>query len=151
MEFAEQMTYWHWWVLAVVFVVLEIFSPAAFFLWMGVAAGLVGLVLLVLPDINWEWQLLIFALFSLASILVSRRYLDRNPIATDQPHLNRRGEQYLDRTFTLDAPIVNGYGKIRVDDSSWKVEGDDCPAGTRVRVIGVDGVILQVEKIEVAQ
>jgi membrane protein implicated in regulation of membrane protease activity len=147
MEFGD-INYWHWWVLAVVFVVLEIFSPAAFFLWMGVAAGAVGLVLLALPGLDWEWQMLLFAVFSLVSILVFRRYLQFHPIASDQPLLNRRGQQYVGRTFTLAMPIVNGYGKIRVDDSSWKVSGPDCPSGAQVRVTGVDGVVLRVEQIE---
>ena len=66
---------------------------------------------------------------------------------TDQPALNRRGEQYIGRTLTLDEPIVNGQGKIRVDDTTWKVEGDDMPAGTRVTVIGVDSVVLKVAPI----
>ena len=70
---------------------------------------------------------------------------DRHPTETDQPRLNRRGEQYIGRTFTLDEPIVNGLGKIRVDDSTWKIEGGDCAAGTRITVVGVDGVVLKVE------
>ena len=137
--------YWHWWVLAVLLVILEVFSPAAFFLWLGVAAGVVGLVLLVAPGLGWEWQLLIFALVSVASLWLWRRRLEQRPTETDQPSLNRRGEQYIDRRFTLDEPVVNGQGKIRVDDSTWKIEGVDCEAGTRVRVVGVDGVVLQVE------
>jgi hypothetical protein len=49
------------------------------------------------------------------------------------------------RDFTLDTPIVNGQGKIRVDDSTWKIRGKDCGAGSLVTVVGVDGVVLQVE------
>jgi membrane protein implicated in regulation of membrane protease activity len=147
MDFSA-VTYWHWWVLAIVFVVLEIFSPAAFFLWMGVAAGVVGFVVLGLPAVNWEAQLLVFAAISVASIFLSRRYLDRHPIETDRPFLNRRGQQYVGRTFTLQVPIVNGYGKIHVDDSIWKACGDDAEVGSKVRVTGVDGVVLQVERVD---
>ena len=140
-----EITSWHWWVLGIVFVILEIVSPAAFFLWLGIAAGLVGFVLVGLPDLTWEWQLLAFAGFSVASVVLGRGYLVRHPIKTDQPTLNRRGEQYIGREFTLDAPIVNGIGKIRVDDTSWKIRGSDCPAGNQVLVSGVDGVVLLVE------
>jgi membrane protein implicated in regulation of membrane protease activity len=59
--------------------------------------------------------------------------------------LNRRAEQYVGRVFTLSEPIVNGTGKIRVDDSSWKVSGADCDANTKVKVISVDGTVLKVE------
>jgi hypothetical protein len=145
MEWLENAVYWHWWVLGVVLIILEAFSPGVFFIWMGVAAALVGLVMLLFPDLGWEYQLLLFALASVASVVLWRLLLDRHPTATDQPRLNRRGEQYVGRTFTLDEPMINGLGKIRVDDSTWKVEGEDCAAGTRVRVVGVDGVVLKVE------
>ena len=151
MEFFDrigQIDAWHWWVLGIALVVLEIFSPAAFFLWMGVAAGLVGFILLVVPDLSWEYQLLAFAFFSVASIFLSRRYLDLYPIKTDQPKLNRRGEQNVGRTFTLSEPIINGFGKIMVDDTTWKIEGDDCDVGSKITVVGVDGVVLRVEKIQ---
>ncbi len=143
-----EINYWHWWVLGVAFVILEIFSPAAFFLWMGIAAGVVGLLLLAMPDLAWEWQILAFALFSVVSIVLGRSYLKRHPIKTDQPTLNRRGEQYIGRVFTLDGPIVNGVGKIRVDDTSWKINGPECDAGDKVQVTGVDGVVLRVECLE---
>jgi membrane protein implicated in regulation of membrane protease activity len=145
MAWLEGALYWHWLVLGVLFVILEAFSPGVFFIWMGIAAGIVGLILLAVPDLGWEYQLIIFALVSVASVVLWRRYLERHPTATDQPRLNRRGEQYIDRLFTLETPIVNGVGRIRVDDSIWKIEGADCSAGTRVRVIGVDGVVLRVE------
>ena len=145
MEWLENAVYWHWWVLSVVLIILETFSPGVFFIWMGVAAAAVGLVMLLFPDLGWEYQLLLFALVSVASVVLWRLLLDRHPTETDQPRLNRRGEQYVGRTFTLDEPIVNGLGKIRVDDSTWKIEGEDCIAGTRIRVVGVDGVVLKVE------
>jgi membrane protein implicated in regulation of membrane protease activity len=78
--------------------------------------------------------------------LLSRLYFAHHPIETDQPRLNRRGEQYVGRVFTLREPIVNGQGKIRVDDSTWKIQGVDCPSGTKVRVTGVNGVVLQVSR-----
>ncbi|HEB59794.1 MAG TPA: NfeD family protein [Gammaproteobacteria bacterium] len=137
------MNHWHWWILGLVFVILEVFAPGAIFIWMGAAAGVVGLLELVF-DLDWKLQWGIFAVLSVASILAWRYYLKRHPTPTEQPVLNRRGEQYVGRTFTLEEPIVNGNGKIRVDDSTWKIEGEDCPVGTKVEVTGVDGVILKV-------
>lgn len=143
----DAITYWHWWILGAVLVTLEIFAPGAFLLWMGVAAGVVGFVVLAVPDMRWEYQLLIFAVVSVASIALWKSWRSRHPEETDQPTLNRRGEQYVGRVFTLEQPIVNGVGKIRVDDSTWRAEGPDCPAGERVRVVGVDGTLLRVEPV----
>ena len=145
MELLNNLDYWHWLILAVVLVILEVFSPGVFFIWMGLAAGIVGMILYFIPELGWQYQLLIFALFSVAAILAARAILQRHPIKTDQPNLNRRGEQYVGRVFTLDEPIINGEGKIHVDDSTWKIRGEDCPAGRRVHVAGVDGVVLLVQ------
>lgn len=148
MELLQQVEYWHWLILAVVLVVLEVFSPGVFFLWMALAAVVTGLLLMAMPDLSWQVQLVSFALLSMGTIVLARLVLKNHPIHTDLPMLNRRGEQYVGRTFTLEQPIVNGQGKIRVDDSTWKVHGADCPAGTRVKVDGVDGTVLVVEAVQ---
>ena len=80
--------------------------------------------------------------------MVFRRFLRTTPIQTDRPLLNQRAAQYVGRVFTLAEPIVNGRGKIRVDDSTWRVEGDDCPVGARVRVTDAEGVVLRVVPVD---
>jgi len=147
MDFSS-LTHWHWWVLAVALIVLEVFAPGAVFIWMGAAAAVVGVILLIAPDIGWEYQFMVFSILSVVSIATWKVYQRKHPTETDRPTLNRRGEQYVGRTFTLDVPIVNGLGKIRVDDSTWKIEGADCSVGTQVKVTGVEGTVLMVEKID---
>lgn len=142
----QHIDHWSWWILAIALLVLEVFAPGTFFLWMGIAAGVVGVLLLILPGMGWEYQVVVFATLSVASIIIWRQYFRKHPVQSDQPALNRRGHQYVGRTFTLDNPIVNGLGKIHVDDTTWKIEGEDCEAGSKVRVTGVDGVILKVER-----
>ena len=110
-EWLQNVDFWHWWMLAIVLVILEVFSPAAFFLWLGISAGIVGLFMLIQPEMTWEWQLTLFALFSVVSTVLGRRWFALNQKETDEPALNRRGEQYVGRIFTLNDPIVNGTGK----------------------------------------
>ncbi len=140
----ESLSHWHWWILAAALIILEVFAPGAFFLWLGLAAMAVGGIVYLLPGLAWEYQLLLFSVLSVISILVWRRFFRLSAADTDQPNLNRRGQQYVGRVFTLEEPIVDGEGKIHVDDSTWKVHGQDCPAGSRVKVTGVDGTILRV-------
>ena len=142
----EQIEFWHWWIAGVLLAIIEVFAPGAILIWMGVAAGLVGAMVLAVPDMAWQVQFLIFGVLSVSSIVAWRYYQKRNPTETDQPKLNRRGEQYVGRVFTLKEAIVNGSGVVWVDDSRWKVEGSDLPAGTKVRVTGVEGTVLQVEE-----
>ena len=143
----EQLDFWHWWVIGIILIILELFAPGAFFLWMGIAAGLVGLVLVVVPEMTWQYQFIVFAVVSVVSIVVWRNYLKKHPTETDRPTLNMRGEQYVGRTFTLTEPVVNGVGKIKVDDTMWKIEGADCDIGTKVKVVKTDGAVLKVEEV----
>ncbi|MBL1432045.1 MAG: NfeD family protein [Gammaproteobacteria bacterium] len=144
----EQLDFWHWWIFAAVLLIVETLAPGAFFLWMGISAAIVGMLLYLIPDMASTFQWLVFAVLSVATIVIWRARLKSRPTETDHPTLNRRGTQYVDRVFTLSEPIVNGRGKITVDDSTWKIAGDDCEAGSKVRVNGVDGVILHVNRID---
>jgi membrane protein implicated in regulation of membrane protease activity len=138
--------YWHWFVAAVVLVILESLLPGFFFLWLGIAAGVTGLVLLAAPGLSWQVQVLMFAALSVISIVAWRAWQRRHPDVSDQPTLNRRAEQYVGRTFTLAEPIQGRRGKVRIDDTTWRVEGDDLPAGAAVKVIAAEGVVLKVER-----
>ena len=146
MELFADLNAWHWGIIAAVLIILEMFAPGAFLVWLGIAAAVNSILLVFFPDMSWQMQFVIFAIVSVASIFGFRYWRDKNPDTTDQPSLNRRGDQYVGRTFTLAEPIVNGQGKLHVDDSSWKIEGSDCDAGIQVRVTGVDGVVLMVEQ-----
>lgn len=150
LAYLEGANHWGWWIAAVILVVLEIAIPGAVFLWMGIAAGVVGGIVLFAPTLGWQYQFLIFAVLSVVSVLVARRYLRTRPITTDQPSLNRRGSQYIGRTFTLGEPIVDGRGRLHVDDTMWRIDGPDLEAGAKVKVVGIDGVVLKVEPLPVA-
>ena len=145
MEWINDIIYWHWLILAVVMIILEILIPGAYFLWMGVSAIFVGALMYVFPEMVFLVQILIFAVLSVISVVMYKSYRKKNPIVTDEPALNRRGEKYIDQKFTLTEPIVNGEGKIKVDDSTWKVVGMDMPAGMIVRVVSAEGTTLKVE------
>lgn len=139
--------YWHWWILAGILLILEVSAPSFFFLWLTFAAAITGFVLLAIPELGWQYQLLVFSALSIVSITLFRRIQRSNRASTDQPTLNRRGEQYIGRIFTLAEPIINNTGVIRVDDSSWRIYGADMPAGARVKIVGTEGVILKVEAV----
>lgn len=140
-----KLVFWHWFAFAVFLIILDVAVGANFlFIWCGLSAAVVGILLLVLP-LTWEIQFLIFGLGVMASLLVWRKLKKR--IRTDNLTLNRRAQYYMGRVFTLENPIVNGRGKVKVDDTMWIVEGPDMPAGSKIKVIGVDGVVLKIEQI----
>lgn len=141
-------THWTWWIAAVVLVVVEMFAPATYFLWLGLAAAVVGVVVALAPEMSLNQQLLLFAVLAVLSIVIGRFWFKRRPIGTENPTLNRRGSQYVGRVFTLREPIQDGTGKVHVDDTIWKATGPDLPAGSRVRVSGLEGTVLTLEKAD---
>lgn len=147
MSWLANLAYWHWWILGIVLLMLEVFAPGAVFLWFAAGAFIVGTLLLVIPDMGWEIQFLLFAVLSIASVIAWRVYKTRNPEDTGYPTLNRRGEQLIGRIITLEQPIEDRLGKVRIDDSTWKVTGPDLPIGAKVRVESVEGTVLVVEGI----
>lgn len=145
MEWINDIIYWHWLILAVALIILEILMPGAYFLWMGISAAAVGGAIFIFPEMPLLTQILIFAVLSMITVIIYKTYKKKNPVVTDEPALNRRGEQYLGRSFTLSEPIVNGMGKVKVDDSTWKVTGTDMEMGVTVRVVAIDGTTFKVE------
>ncbi len=145
MEWLNDIVYWHWLIIAVALIILEILMPGAYFLWMGISAVVVGGAMFVFPQMPILVQILIYAVLSVITVVMYKSYRKKNPVITDEPALNRRAEQYVGQSFTLKEPIVNGEGKIKVDDSTWKITGTDIDAGETVRVIAVEGSTLIVE------
>lgn len=140
--------FWHWLALGFGLLALEMFLPSGFILlWVGVGAVVVGAVSWVVPGIGWEAEFILWGVLSVAAVLAWRKF---KPMAfeSERPTLNRRGHSYVGRTFTLGEPIINGVGKLRVDDSQWRVSGPDAPAGARVRVVEADGGALTVERLD---
>jgi len=146
--FLESLDFWSWWILALLLFVLELSAPGVVFLFIAVAAAITGVVAWILPDLGWQISFVIFALLSVVSVVVGRKVWRPGKVKTEDPTLNRRADQYVGKTFTLDTAVENGRGRLNVGDSSWLAKGPDLPAGTKVRVAAVDGSILEVEAAE---
>ncbi|MEO8963105.1 MAG: NfeD family protein [Gammaproteobacteria bacterium] len=142
----EHLVFWHWLLFAAVLLILELITGSGFLFWIGISAAVMGGLLWLFPAIGWTTQLIGFAIMAMLAAVLWRLYLKHNPTRTDKPTLNRRGAQYVGRIFTITTPIVNGIGKVHVDDSTWRVRCKDLPAGSRIRIVGVDGVILIAEE-----
>lgn len=138
---------WGWLALGVVLLVLETLGAAGYLLWMGIAAGSVGLVLFIAPGLPVNGQMFLFGILAVLSAVLcwSRQKKEMKP--AEQPLLNQRATQLVGQTFTLCAAIQDGRGKIQAGDSLWTVTGPDLPVGTRVRVIDHEGLVLHTEPV----
>ncbi|MDO9415188.1 NfeD family protein [Pararhizobium sp.] len=141
---------WTWLVVGLVLLGAEVLMPGVFLVWIGIAALITGAISLLLWDYafwGWQPQVVIFAVLSVTAAILGRRFLLKNEKVTDEPFLNQRGQSLVGRTATLEEPIREGQGRIKLGDTFWTVEGPDLPTGTRVRVAASSGRTLVVEAV----
>ena len=121
---------WNWLIFGFILMALELLAPGVFMFWLGLAA------------------LLMFAIFAVAAVPAWRHFArsarSAGSRSQSNPFLNRRTEALIGREFTLEKPIVDGSGTVRIDDTIWRVAGPDVPAGSRVKVVQADGASLTV-------
>ena len=129
---------WAWILAGLALAGLELAAPGIFLIWLGLAALATGLAAALVP-FPWQAQVLLFSGLAVAAVLLARR-LGRGHVAT----LNRADRGLLGREGLLAEPIRDGTGRIRFDDTLWRITGPDLPAGARVRVTGIDGTVLVV-------
>ena len=136
---------WSWIILGLVLIGIELIAPGIFFLWLGLAAIATGLLDAAL-DLSWQAAFIVFALLAVAAV-VAGRFVTRSKTQPQQaePYLNQRGQALVGRVFTLETAIKDGEGRIRVDDSSWRVTGADRFAGAKVRVVRIEGATIVVD------
>lgn len=149
-EFLSGLGAWNWIVLGAVLLGLEVFAPGVYLLWIGIAALLTGALSFQIGDAAWwGWpaQVIVFLVLSLASVIVGRFAFGSDKGESDQPLLNQRERQLIGQISTLEEPLRDGHGRIRLGDTLWLATGPDMAAGTRVRVVGAEGTTLRVEAV----
>ncbi len=147
-QFLTQMEFWQWWAIGLVLIGLEIAVPGTFFMFLGIGAGLVGLIMLPFPDMSWQAQLIIFAGTSLAAAIGFRLWQRKNPPEVADETLNRRGAQHIGQTVIVSDTMKGGRGRVTLGDSSWSCvseDGSDFIAGAKVEITDVQGATLTVK------
>lgn len=134
-----------WGAIALLLIAAETMAPGAFLLWLGFAAAAVFAAVLLVPGLNLLVQIALFVMLSFVSIQIYRTWFRAREPQSDRPTLNRRAEQLIGRVVPLERAIVDGRGRVQIADAFWDVAGPDLPAGTPVRIVGADGMVLRVE------
>jgi membrane protein implicated in regulation of membrane protease activity len=137
---------WSWIIAGLILLGLELVVPGGFLVWLGIGGILTGLLTLFQP-LPWAVQWLIFGIFSLVSIVLWVRVSRRRRAAKAEPELNRRTDHFIGHEAELETPISDGFGRLSLGDTIWRITGPDLPAGQRIRIVGADGAVLRVEAI----
>jgi inner membrane protein len=96
----------------------------------------------VLKRMTW---FLIFAAL-VFSFYFWRQYRARQRELASPTADHRLGLKHIGQAVVLEKPLENGSGRIRLGNRDWAVRGPTLPAGARVRVTGVDGTVLLVDR-----
>ncbi len=144
--FQSLAPHWFWLTLGVLLGATEIVAPGFFLIWLSGAAIATGLVAWVMP-ISLPLQVGFFAVLSIVSVYVGRRWFALNPTESTDPNLNDRGARLIGESVIVVEAIVGGKGRVKVGDSVWIAKGADAAVGVRVRVTGSDGAALNVDPI----
>ena len=147
LDLIRQLGPWTWIIAGLFLLGLELLAPGVFLVWFGIAALITGLVAFA-TDLGWQTDLIIFVVLAVLLVVTGRRYFASASAPGEQPLLNQRAKRHVGSVHVLAEPIVGGQGRIRIDDTPWRIAGADLPSGARIRVTGADGAVLTVERAD---
>jgi hypothetical protein len=138
----ENFLWWHWIVLGIVLVILELAVPSFTIFWFGLGAILTGLLVAVLPGLSMEWQLLVFSASSIGfTFLWFRFFLPRKRTASagaaEQLAIGQTG---IAATRALTPGDIGQvvFSVPVMGHESWEYTADEpINTGERVRVLAV--------------
>jgi hypothetical protein len=147
-DFLQGVSPW-WWVTAgVVLIGFEMATMSFFLIWPGLAALVIAILLWIAPDVAAEAQVALYAALAIAFTWVGRTIIKRTgQPQSDKPALNRRSNQLVGRRATTVTAFRSGEGLVEIDGVRWKAKTDaqTVEEGVDVKIIGADGMTLQVE------
>jgi len=137
-----------WFILALVFLVGEIFTAGFFIFWFGVGAAAAGV--LALCGVAGVWQWTAFIVVSIACLLTSKRFARK--VTSDQPP-GIGADRNIGKCGTVTEAIDNekNCGAVRIEQDLWRALSESGAAiaeGTRVRVSRIEGTHLIVSPVE---
>lgn len=142
--------WWHWIVGGIALALAELAVPAFYIIWFGLGALLVGLLLLLMPDISATAQIVLWIGASLAMVVlwfrVFRQNLHKTRIGMSD------GEVLGEVGLSVGALAPFARGKVRfqrplLGAEEWECLADEpIAAGERVRVVAIEGSFLKVVK-----
>jgi len=140
--------FWLWVALGAALLAIEIMTGSGWLLWAAASAGAVAIAT-ALGDLSFSTALLVFAVLTIASTLLARRYLPRS-LAAHGGDINDNVQRLVGRRGDVVHAFRSGAGRVFIDGKEWPAELEDADrleAGAHVEVVGVSGVRLTVRRL----
>jgi len=146
-EVLNDLSYWHWFILGLVLLILEAFGAAGFVLGASIGSLATGLIVWITGGMSWEAQVIIGAILATACSIVYWRFFKADLQESDRPELNQKTAQFIGRKLTLKKDI-DFEGRIQIGDTFWKVKSEaSLKEGDIVEVVSVDETTLNIQKV----
>ncbi|MDX1811972.1 MAG: NfeD family protein [Gammaproteobacteria bacterium] len=144
MSFLE---FWHWWALALCFVVIEAIYPSGVFMAMALAGGFMGALYWYYPELTVPAQLGGFGAFTMVLSYITT-YFYRKKLGSHDD-VRSIAAQHMGKEITLTMPVQNGFGEVELDGTIWELKGPDIKKGEKAKIIGIDHHALVVRPLNV--
>ncbi|MEA3418260.1 MAG: NfeD family protein [Campylobacterota bacterium] len=145
----DSVVWWHWIIVGLLLIILEISTGTFITLGLGIAAVLVGLIDLVVP-MGFTIQLLVWIILSIILITALFKWFKTQPTVSDSGQSNYR----FDTPGTVTQVIrPHQRGKVMFDspvlgNTDWYATSDhELAEGTRVQIIEVNGQLIEVAPV----
>ncbi len=128
------------------FLIFEMLVPSMFFLNLAIAGFITAIIAIWI--VNWVYLTIIFVGLSIISIIFLRPILIKNK--QDKAHETGMEGKYIGKIVKVTEPVNKYSGAITIYDERWeaRTENDETiPAGSEVKIVKYDSLILTVEKI----
>ena len=143
-----QIEFWHWWVLALCFIVFYAMMPLGVLLALTISTGILGAVIMQFPFMAVSPQLALFGTVTISfTMLLS--YLKQKKRLNALEQGDSPAHEMLGKEFELTKPMHNGFSEITLDGTHWSLKGPRIKEGTLVRVLKLDGEMLMVMPVDI--
>ncbi|CAM2795601.1 MULTISPECIES: NfeD family protein [Vibrio] len=146
-ELLDSLNYWHWLAFGLALLAVELLGTAGYFLWLGLSALIIGLLLTMLP-MSWQLQWIAFSVFSLMTTWLWWRRQFKKDVSDDlNRDLNQKQKQLIGQTVLIEEDLAPGKHRIKVGDTTWSAQTEHTiPAGALAEITQVDGIILTIQE-----
>lgn len=127
------ITFWQWWVLSAVLLVISALMISGFFMIMsvGLAAFITGLIVFLIPLAVFG-QVGLFLFLTVFSIVIWQKMSKKKHKKDLQE--DRTAQKYVGLKMELNEAIEDGVGSVLINGTRWYVKGPDLPQGSRVLI-----------------
>ena len=146
--FYAEHALWIWAGACAALLAIEVMTGSGWLLWASAAAGLTGILALAF-DLPPATAVLVFALLTILSTLLARRYLPRS-LAANDGDINDNLSRLIGQRAAVSQAFVSNVGRVFIDGKEWPAElegGEEAPVGASVTVADIDGVRLRVRAL----